>query len=190
MKTFPDDDNGSSSRSEGSGGSAELLPLVYQELRRLAQSKMNQEAGPQTLTATALVHEAYLRVSKEDLTGQWANQRHFFGAAAEAMRRILIDRARAKKQLKRGGDREQVELSESQIISPVKDDKLLAVDEALELLEKEDPESAELAKLRYFAGMTWEEISEALGVPDRTVRRRWTYTKAWLQQRIESLREA
>ncbi|MDF1755992.1 MAG: sigma-70 family RNA polymerase sigma factor [Verrucomicrobiales bacterium] len=101
------------------------------------------------------------------------------------MRRILIDRARAKLQIKRGGKLDRVELQESQIITPEKDDEFLAVNEALEILESEDPESAELVKLRYFAGMTWDEISEATGIPDRTLRRQWTYAKAWLQDHIQ-----
>lgn len=164
--------------------SGDLLAEVYQELRKLAQHKMSNEGGMQTLSATALVHEAYLRVSKDGEEGQWESKRHFFGAAAQAMRRILIDRARAKLAVKRGGDMERGELYESQIIAPVKDDEILAVDEALEELEKVDPDSAELVKLRYFAGMSWAEISEATGIPDRTVRRRWTYAKSWLKDRI------
>lgn len=174
---------------EGGKSTEDLLPLVYDELRRAAQVKMGNEGGMQTLTATALVHEAYLRISDRKETPVWANQRQFFVAAAEAMRRILIDRARAKLQVKRGGDLDRAELTESQIITPAKDDELLAVDDALELLEKEDPDSAELVKLRYFAGMNWEEISEATGVPDRTIRRRWTYAKVWLQERIERDRD-
>lgn len=163
----------------------DLLPLVYTELRRVAQNKMADEGGYQTMSATALVHEAYLRIANRKEQPQWQNQRQFFVAAAEAMRRILIDRARAKLQKKRGGNLERVELFESQIIEPTKDDDLLAVDEALEVFEKEDPESAELVKLRYFAGMTWEEISNALDTPERTLRRQWTYAKAWLQEHIE-----
>jgi len=163
----------------------DLLPLVYDELRRAAQVKMANEGGVQTLSATALVHEAYLRISERKKTPQWENQRQFFGAAAEAMRRILIDRARAKLQIKRGGKQDRVELQESQIITPEKDDELLAVNEALEILESADPESAELVKLRYFAGMTWDEISKATGIPDRTLRRQWTYAKAWLQDHIK-----
>ena len=173
---------------ENSGDSADLLPLVYRELRRLAQHKMQSEGthGVQTLTATALVHEAYLRISKDDSgdSERWSSKRHSFGAAAEAMRRILIDRARAKKQLKRGGDRNRAEFVESAVIAPAQDDDLLAVDEALAELEAEDPDSAELVKLRYFAGMTWEEITEATGIPDRTIRRRWSYARAWLGARI------
>lgn len=145
---------------------------------------MSRESGPQTLSATSLVHEAYLRVSKEGEDGgkAWSGRRHFFGAAAEAMRRILIERARSRQRIKRGGDQDRVDLSVSQIVSPAEDDQLLAVHEALEELEAADPESAELVKLRYFAGMSWEEISAATGTPNRTVRRRWTYAKSWLKE--------
>lgn len=166
-----------------SSSEAHLLD-VYDELRQLAQYRMSREGGPRTLSATALVHEAWLRIAKDDHTGKWANQRHFFGAAAEAMRRILIDRARARNQLKRGGGADRTELHESQVVAPVRDTELLAVHEALDELEVDDPESAELVKLRYFAGMTWREISEATGVPERSLRRRWTYAKAWLRERI------
>ena len=174
-----------SAEPTGRDSSEDLLPEVYAELRRLAQYKMQSEQGMQTLSATALVHEAYMRISKDNGRGQWENERHFFGAAAEAMRRILIDRARAKQQIKRGGDQYRVDLEEAELVAPAPDEELLLVDEALEELESTDPESAELIKLRYFAGMTWEEISSALGVPDRTIRRRWTYTRAWLQERIK-----
>ena len=170
------------------GNSAELLPLVYAELRKLAQFKMNQEA-PQTLSATALVHEAYLRISNSDESGCWSSERHFFGAAAEAMRRILIDRARAKRRIKRGGEMERAEFAESQIVAAAEDDELLAVDEALTELESADPQAAELVKLRYFAGMTWTEISAATGTADRTLRRQWTYAKAWLKERIQRAAE-
>jgi len=178
------DMNSPSCSSSGDYSTEELFTLVYDELRKTAQNKMVDE-GPQTLTATALVHEAYLRISKRNETPAWENQRQFFGAAAEAMRRILIDRARAKLQLKRGGKQRQVSLAESQIIAPQKDDELLALNEALEILEQEDPESAELAKFRYFAGMTWAEIVKATGTPERTLRRRWAYAKIWLQERID-----
>lgn len=165
--------------------SSDLLPEVYEELRQLAHSRMNQENSPQTLSATALVHEAYLRVSKNEESPRWSNKRHFFGAAAEAMRRILIDRARAKRSQKRGGELNPEELCESQIIAPVKDDEILAVDEALEELEKVDSDSAELVKLRYFSGMSWAEIADATGISDRTVRRHWKYTKTWLRERLD-----
>lgn len=171
------------SEPESGRASAELLPLVYQELRRVAQARIAHE-GPQTLTATSLVHEAYMRISPGNPC--WDNPRHFFAAAAEAMRRILIERARARKQIKRGGDRLRQQISDSQIIAPADDEQLLLVDDALQQLEVEDPESAELVKLRYFVGMTWQEISDAVGIPERTLRRRWTYARSWLQERLGS----
>lgn len=170
--------------SSPAGASEALLLDVYDELRRLAHYRMSRESEAQTLSATALVHEAWLRIGKDDQTGRWANRRHFFGAAAEAMRRILIDRARARNQLKRGGGTDRTEWHESQVRAPAQDAQMLAVHEALAELEDTDPESAELVKLRYFAGMTWEEIADATGVPDRSLRRRWTYAKAWLRVRI------
>tara|TARA_R110002073_G_scaffold93881_1_gene218855 strand:+ start:118 stop:666 length:549 start_codon:yes stop_codon:yes gene_type:complete len=173
------------SESQKKVRASELLPQVYAELRKLAQYKMKNEGGFQTLSATALVHEAYLRISKSDELPIWSSKRQFFSAAAEAMRRILIDRARTKKRIKRGGRVEWEDYFESQILASVKDDEILAVDEALEELDQADPESAELVKLRYFIGMSWEEISEATGIPDRTLRRRWTYAKTWLKERIE-----
>lgn len=166
------------------GAAAEILPLVYDELRKLAEVRMNRESGPQTLSATSLVHEAYLRVAKDDEDGAkpWSSRRHFFSAAAEAMRRILIERARARRRIKRGGEHDRADLSISQIVSPAEDDQLLAVNDALDELQAADPDSAELVKLRYFAGMTWEEISAATGIPDRTVRRQWTYARSWLKE--------
>lgn len=166
------------------GDAAEILPRVYQELRKLAAVRMGRESGPQTLSATSLVHEAYLRVAKDEDTAEepWSSRRHFFGAAAEAMRRILIDRARARQRIKRGGEQERLDLSISQIVTPAEEDQLLAVHEALEELERVDAESAELVKLRYFAGMTWEEISVATDIPDRTLRRQWSYARSWLKE--------
>lgn len=166
------------------GVSEDLLPLVYEELRRLARHRMQQEAGPQTLSATALVHEAYLRIStqKEDI--QWENKRHFFAAAAEAMRRILVDRARAKKRLKRGGELKRVDWVESQMMAPMPEDEILVIHEILDELSIYDIKSAELIKMKYFAGMTWEEICDATGEADRSLRRRWTYARAWLRERM------
>lgn len=171
-------------QTQSGGDAAELLPLVYDELRRLAQFRMSQEVGARTLCATALVHEAYLRVTAHQESAQWASRRHFFGAAAEAMRRILIDRARVRRQIKHGGEHERTDLSLSQITAPAEDDQLLQVNEALDELEKVDADAAELVKLRYFAGMTWEEISTATGIPDRTLRRQWTYARSWLKEWI------
>lgn len=165
--------------------SADLLPLVYDQLRCVAQSRMRQEKNS-TLSATSLVHEAYLRMTREEHSGNWVNKAHYFAAAAETMRRILIDRARSRLCEKRGGDYERTDLSFSQVASPEKDERLIAVSDALDALEAADPDSALLAKLRYFAGMNWEEISTALGKPERTLRRQWSYARAWLRTRIES----
>jgi RNA polymerase sigma factor (TIGR02999 family) len=156
-----------------------LLPLVYDELRRLAAHKMAQERAGHTLQPTALVHEAWLRLVGEE--GQsWQHRAHFFGAAAEAMRRILIESARRRARLKRGGNRERVELEELPIAAPDRDETLLAVDEALTKLEAEDPEKARIVKLKFFAGLTNEQVAQSLGVTERTIERTWSYTKAWL----------
>ena len=162
----------------------ELLPLVYQELRRLAAQKLSHEPPGQTLQATALVHEAYLRlVGSKDEQG-WDSRGHFFSAAAEAMRRILIDNARRKHSLKQGGDLARQELVESRIESPQDTDELLALDEALDKLAETDSTSAKLVKLRYFAGLTVPQAAEVLGVSSRTADRLWAYAKAWLHQEI------
>lgn len=163
--------------------SGELVAVVYHELRRLARGHMADESGPQTLTATALVHEAWLRV---DGTGerQWENRRHFLGAAAEAMRRILIDRARAKGALKRGGGAAHVPLEELEIAGPTADDQLLAVHEALDKLAMEDSILAEIVQLRYFIGLKWDEISELTGLSERDLQRRWHYARKWLHVEI------
>jgi RNA polymerase sigma factor (TIGR02999 family) len=163
----------------------ELLPLVYQELRLLAAQKMSQEAPGQTLQATALVHEAYIRlVGAEDQN--WSGRGHFFSAAAEAMRRILIDIARRKKSLKYGGDRQRVDLDK---VVPVTDDSttaddLIALDEALKRLSRKDKVKADLVKLRYFAGLTIEQSAEALGISVTTAKRYWAYARAWLVREI------
>jgi RNA polymerase sigma factor (TIGR02999 family) len=159
------------------------LPDVYEELRKLARGMMAAEAGPQTLTATALVHEAWLRVSKNDAQ-QWENRRHFFGAAAQAMRRILINRVRDRQRLKRGGVQERVELEEDMIVLPAPDDELLAVDEALSRLAAADPLGAEIVSLRFFAGMAWAEISTVTGLSERELNRQWTFARAWLKAEI------
>lgn len=165
--------------------SADLLPLVYEELRQVAEGRMRRESHA-TLSATSLVHEAYLRLTRGERSGMWVNKTHYFATAAETMRRILVDRARARMSEKRGGEFERADLSFSRIAGPEKDERLLAVSEALESLEQTDPKSATITKLRYFAGMSWEEISAALGVPERTLRRQWSYTRAWLKTRIEA----
>ena len=157
----------------------QLLPLVYGELRKLAASRLAQERAGQTLQATALVHEAWIRLAGSHQ--KWSGQAHFFAAAAESMRRILIDTARRKSAVKRGSGIEHDELHESQIGLNVPEDEILAVDEAIELLEVEDHLAAQIVKLRYFVGMSNREISEALGIAPRTVDRHWAYARAWLK---------
>jgi RNA polymerase sigma factor (TIGR02999 family) len=161
----------------------ELLPLVYDELRRIAAHKMSAEAAGHTLQPTALVHEAWLRlVSSEGR--RWQNRAHFFAAAAEAMRRILVEHARRKHAQKRNAGTQREELDEGHLILAVPADELLAVDEALDELAGEDPTAAELVKLRYFVGMTMEEAAAALGLPKRTAESLWTYARAWLRRQI------
>jgi RNA polymerase sigma factor (TIGR02999 family) len=160
-----------------------LLPLVYQELRRLAAQKLARESPGQTLQATALVHEAYLRlVGSGDQ--DWSNQGHFFAAAAEAMRRILIEAARRKKSLKRGGDRRRVDLDDADLAIEGLSDNLLALNRALDKLVEVDPEAAELVKLRYFGGLTLEQIAQIRGVTRRTVVNHWAYARAWLHREV------
>lgn len=163
------------------------MPRLYDELRRLASYKINRENPGQTLSGTALLHEAYIRLNREGDGPKWSSERQFFSAAAEAMRRILIDKVRAKRRIKRGGDFVRVDVDEDQLESPHSDDRLLDINDALDLLEQEDPEASELVKLRFFAGLTLEEIAEAHGVSARTVRRQWTYAKAWLVRHVEKM---
>lgn len=162
----------------------QLLPLVYDELRTLAAQKLAHEKPGQTLQATALVHEAYLRLVDVDQVQAWDSRRHFFAAAAEAMRRILVEKARKKKRLRHGGGHNALELQEGQIIGSESCEDLLAVDEILERLGEVDLEAAELVKLRVFAGMTTEEAAEALGISARTAYRTWTFARAWLYHRL------
>ena len=163
----------------------ELLPLVYDELRRLAAHKMSLQPPGQTLQATALVHEAYLRLlGNEDK--RWESRRHFFSAAAEAMRHILIDRARRRLRVRHGEKVERVPLDEIEIAAPAKDEIVLQLDEALEKLAQISPEQAEIVKLRFFAGFTEPEIAEILNLSERSVQRQWSYAKAWLFERIEA----
>ncbi len=159
--------------------SAELLPLVYDELRRHAAVRMAHEAAGQTLQPTALVHEAWLRLSKDDAQ-VWQNRAHFFGAAAEAMRRILIENARRKSRLKRGGDQRRLDIDEMELAETTPDEKILLIDEALERLQADDPEKARVVLLKFFGGRTNQEVAEMLGVTERTVERHWAYAKAWL----------
>jgi RNA polymerase sigma factor (TIGR02999 family) len=163
---------------------AELLPLVYDELRKLAAARLAEEKPGQTLQTTALVHEAYLRLVGGSQPQDWGGRGHFFAAAAEAMRRILVESARRKKTLKRGGERTRVELDE--VAAPEgRADELLAVNDALGELEREDPEKAELVKLRYFTGLTLQEAADALGISVRTAGRSWAYARAWLRRAVE-----
>lgn len=167
--------------------SAQLIPLVYQELRRLAGQRLAREAPGQTLQATALVHEAYLRLAGDAGAAHWENRAHFFGAAAEAMRRILVESARRKGALKRGGGRgksRREELDADRIAAPQPIDDLIALDEALNRLAEIDNGKAELVKLRYFAGMTLPEAAEVLGIARSTADAWWRYARAWLHQEI------
>jgi RNA polymerase sigma factor (TIGR02999 family) len=162
----------------------ELLPLVYEELRKLAAHRMANEAAGHTLQPTALVHEAWLRLVGNDVQVQFQNRAHFFGAAAEAMRRILIDRARRKRAVRHGGDQQRVDIQETDLASSDNDDQLLAVSEALDKLAIEHKVEAELVKLRYFVGMTNDEAAEVLGISPRTAKYYWTHARAWLFQEI------
>jgi len=157
----------------------QLLPLVYDELRKLAAQKLAQEKPGQTLEATALVHEAYLRLVAGSTEPHWNSRGHFFGAAAEAMRRILIDNARRKRRPKHGGDRHQLDLDEALAVAEPRDD-LLALDEALTRLAAQEPVKAEVVKLRYFAGLSVEETAACLGIAPATAKRYWTVARAWL----------
>jgi RNA polymerase sigma factor (TIGR02999 family) len=168
-----------------SNAAEELLPLVYEELRKLAAVKLASELPGQTLQATALVHEAYLRLVGNEIDAQWQGRGHFFAAAAEAMRRILVERFRRKQAARHGGNRQQVPLDEAELAVPALDCDLLALDEALDRLAAADPAAAELVKLRYFAGMTIQEAAKVLGVSSRTANDYWTYAKAWLIRAIE-----
>jgi RNA polymerase sigma factor (TIGR02999 family) len=167
-----------------SQAAAQLLPLVYEELRRLAVHKLAQEKPGQTLQATALVHEAYLRLVDCDKSRDWQGRGHFFAAAAEAMRRILVERARQKRTLKRGGDRPRAELREDAMAAPDAAEEILAVDEVLAGLAAADPQAAELVKLRYFAGMSVDETAQALSISRSSANRLWAYARAWLQRAI------
>lgn len=168
-----------------SQASAELLPLVYQELRQLAAAKLAQEKPGQTLQATALVHEAWLRLVGTDESKAWNSRGHFFGAAAEAMRRILIDRARRKARQRYGGGMQRVDLNQVRLATEDSDDTLLAVNDALEALGKISPRKAEIVKLRYFTGMTLPEIAEVRGLSLSTVERDWAYARSWLYREIQ-----
>lgn len=165
--------------------SVELLPIVYNELRRMAAYKMSSEPAGHTLQPTALVHEAWLRLV--DSTSQsWQNRAHFFGAAAEAMRRILIERARRKSRQRRGSGAVHIDADEIEIASPAPDDQLLALNDALDRFAALEPQQAELVKLRYFVGLKIEEAAEVLGISEATAKRWWAYSRAWLFDQVRS----
>jgi len=159
--------------------SSDLLPLVYDELRKLAAQKMARELPGQTLQPTALVHEAWLRLGGSDQQS-WKSRGHFFGAAAEAMRRILIENARRKRAARHGGDHQRLDINEVEIAAEAKDDELLAINDALHQFEMVDKQKAELVKLRYFVGLTIEEAAQVLGISSPTAKRWWSYARAWL----------
>ncbi len=165
--------------------SEELLPLVYNELRRMAAARMAQESAGQTLQATALVHEAWLRMVS-DGDRSWQNRAHFFGAASEAMRRILIERARRKSSLKHGGGNERLNIEGLELAETTPDDKMLLVNEALEQLEASQPERARVVVLKYFGGLTNKEVAETLDISERSVDRHWMCAKNWLFRKIRA----
>jgi RNA polymerase sigma factor (TIGR02999 family) len=162
----------------------QLLPLVYDELRKLAAWQLAQEQPGQTLQATALVHDAYVRLVDVEKVQQWNSRGHFFAAAAEAMRRILVENVRRKSGPKRGGGRQRVDLEEAISLAEPPSDDVLAIDEALTRLEEIDPTAAKLVKLRYFAGLTMRQAAEALGISPRDAERNWTYARTWLHRAL------
>jgi RNA polymerase sigma factor (TIGR02999 family) len=162
----------------------QLLPLVYEELRKLAAQKLSQEMPGQTLQATALVHEAYLRLVDAEKAQHWNSRGHFFAAAAEAMRRILIEQARRKGRGKRGGGRQRIDLGSVQLATEMPADDLLALDEALSRLAQRDPQTAQLVKLHCFAGLSITRAAQALGLSSRTAYRDWAFAQAWLYREI------
>ena len=162
-----------------SQASEELLPLVYEELRRLAAARMAQESSGHTLQGTALVHEAWMRIAGAGVQ-RWANRGHFFAAAAEAMRRILIENARRKSRIKHGGGQIRVDIEGLDFAAASPDEQILLMDEALERLKTEDPEKAKIVLMKFFGGLTNQEVAETLNVTERTVERQWAYAKAWL----------
>jgi RNA polymerase sigma factor (TIGR02999 family) len=164
----------------------ELLPLVYEELRKLAAFRMAQQAPNQTLQPTALVHEAYLKLLG-DGSHSWHDRRHFFAAAVEAMRHILVDRARRRASLRHGGGRQRIDLEHVILATETTDENVLRINEALEKLATHEPPAAELVKLRFFAGLTFPQAAEVLGLSERTAKRLWAYARAWLFQEIQNL---
>lgn len=170
--------------------SEQLLPLVYDELRRLAAMRLAREPAGQTLQATALVHEAYVRLVDVERPPQWDSRGHFFAAAAEAMRRILVDNARRKRSLKHGGDRHRTPLENAEPAVVESKHDVLAVDEVLREFEQTDPDKARLVKLRFYAGLGLDEAATALGISRATASRHWTYAKAWLYDRLGNAAES
>lgn len=164
--------------------SEQLLPMIYQELRRLAATMLAKEPPGQTLQATALVHEAYVRLVDAEEKQHWKHRGHFFAAAAEAMRRILVEKARRKQRVKHGGEHHRVELDDERLVCLIPSDQILALDEALERFGQEEPDKAQLVKLRFFAGLSIEEAAEALGISRATASRHWTYARAWLHDAV------
>jgi RNA polymerase sigma factor (TIGR02999 family) len=162
----------------------QLLPLVYDELRKLAAHKLGQEKPGQTLQATALVHEAYLRLVGSQKEDRWDSRSHFFASAAEAMRRILLNRARDRNRLKHGGDRRRIDLDQMEIALDTCGEHLITLDEALVLLAAEDPGAAQLVNLRFFAGLTLKDAAASMGLALRTAERQWAYARAWLYARL------
>lgn len=173
----------------GDGQAAEkLLPLVYDELRKLAAAKLANEKPGQTLQATALVHEAYIRLVDVEKAQQWNSRGHFFGAAAEAMRRILVENARRKNAQRSGGDRKQCDLAEATLVTDNAAWGFLTLNDAVETLTQEDPVAGKLAKLRIFAGLSVDEAAEVMGLAHTTAYRHWTYARAWLQADLDNSR--
>ena len=168
-----------------SGAGEKLLPLVYDDLRRLAMARMANEAAGQTLQPTALVHEAWLRLVA-DGARTWQNRAHFFGAAAEAMRRILIEKARRKSRLKHGGGQARFNIEDLELADSTPDDKVLLINEALERLEAQDPEAARVVVLKFFGGLNRQEVAESLNISERMADRQWAYARAWLLRHIRA----
>jgi RNA polymerase sigma factor (TIGR02999 family) len=169
-----------------SGASHQLLPLVYDELRKLATQRLTREKPGQTLSATGLVHEAYMRLVDVEKAQHWNSRGHFFAAAAEAMRRILVENARRKQRIKHGGEQKRIELNDEAIASDDQDDLVLAVDESLAALAQQNSQAADIVKLRYFAGLTLSEAAAALDISPRTADRLWAYARAWLHQKLRA----
>jgi RNA polymerase sigma factor (TIGR02999 family) len=176
---------------QGDPSAAELLlPLVYAELRRLAANRLAHEKPGQTLDATALVHEAYLRLVDVKQPSSWNSRGHFFAAAAEAMRRILVERARRKGRIRHGGGLHRADLLDAEVAAPVEEEQVLLLDEALARLAEARPQAAELVKLRFFAGLTLEAIAPLLALSPRTARRLWAFARAWLRRDMEQWNES